>query len=113
MAKRASPRHCRAVLNKNKKHIIRGKQFQATYIFKNSMYESCLRNCCVIPGPNCGTEGEDFEGFIRFANRVRMDDEQYDTLKRLVQKHMPKKPLYICTIKKSNVLKHKAQMVRT
>ena len=76
-------------------------------------YHTGLRNWFVFPGPNSGTEGEDFEGFIRFANHVKMDDELYDALKRLVHKHMPKKPLYICTIKKSNVLKHKAQMVRT
>lgn len=61
-------------------------------------------------GPNC-EEGDDFEGFIRYANRVRMDDAQFATLKQLVDKHMPRKPPYVCTIKKSNVVKNKAKMV--
>nr|XP_051184092.1 uncharacterized protein LOC127298212 [Lolium perenne]XP_051184828.1 uncharacterized protein LOC127298997 [Lolium perenne]XP_051197025.1 uncharacterized protein LOC127310384 [Lolium perenne]XP_051212193.1 uncharacterized protein LOC127329791 [Lolium perenne] len=39
-----------------------------------------------------------------------MDDAQFATLKQLVDKHMPRKPPYVCTIKKSIVVKNKAKM---
>ncbi|KAM0868510.1 hypothetical protein ACQ4PT_041273 [Festuca glaucescens] len=61
-----------------------------------------------IRGP--GIEDEhDFEAFIEFANRVNMDDEQFNSLLRLVEKHVPRIPMYVCTIKKSKVVKNKAK----
>ena len=54
---------------------------------------------------------EDFEAFCEFANRVEMDDSEFGRLKCVVHKHMPTKPLYVCTIKKLNIVKGKAKMV--
>jgi hypothetical protein len=53
----------------------------------------------------------DFDSFCVFPNLVEMDDEQLARLKRVVRKHNPTRPLYVFTIKKSNIIKGKAKMV--
>jgi hypothetical protein len=40
-----------------------------------------------------------------------MDDEDYGILKRWLISSVPRKPLYVSTIKKSNIVKGKAKMV--
>ncbi|KAM0824607.1 hypothetical protein ACQ4PT_070083 [Festuca glaucescens] len=63
----------------------------------------------IIRGP--GIEEEyDFEAFIEYANRVKMSYDDFDALERLVAKYLPTIPLYVCTIKKSNIVKNKAKM---
>ncbi|KAM0822516.1 hypothetical protein ACQ4PT_071447 [Festuca glaucescens] len=63
----------------------------------------------IIRGP--GIEGEyEFEAFIEFANRVKMSYGDFDALERLVMKHVSRIPMYVCTIKKSNIVKNKAKM---
>ncbi|KAM0821432.1 hypothetical protein ACQ4PT_072221 [Festuca glaucescens] len=52
----------------------------------------------------------DFNSFCVFSNLVEMDDEQLARVKRVVRKHKPSKPLYVFTIKKSNIIKGKAKM---
>ncbi|KAM0893304.1 hypothetical protein ACQ4PT_025181 [Festuca glaucescens] len=51
----------------------------------------------------------DFDSYV-FPNLVEMDDEQLARVKRVVRKHKPSKPLYVFTIKKSNIIKGKAKM---
>ncbi|KAM0893399.1 hypothetical protein ACQ4PT_025142 [Festuca glaucescens] len=53
----------------------------------------------------------DFDSFCMFPNLVEMDDEQLARVKRVVLKHKPSKPLYVFTIKKSNIIKGKAKMI--
>ncbi|KAM0845725.1 hypothetical protein ACQ4PT_056166 [Festuca glaucescens] len=55
----------------------------------------------------------DFDSFCVFSNLVEMDDEQLARVKRVVLKHKPSKPLYVFTIKKSNIIKGKAKMAYT
>ncbi|KAM0827284.1 hypothetical protein ACQ4PT_068301 [Festuca glaucescens] len=63
----------------------------------------------IIRGP--GIEEEyDFEAFIEYANRVKMSYDDFDALERLVAKYLPTISLYVCTIKKSNIVKNKAKM---
>ena len=72
----------------------------------------CIPLICINihAGPGINSE-HDFEGFIHFGNRVKMTDVDFDSLERLVEKHMPAIPFYISTIKKSNTVKNKAKMV--
>ena len=62
-------------------------------------------------GPKIVDE-EYFEGLCQYANRIVMDDAKFGTLKLVVDKHMPRKPFYVYTINKSNILKGKAKMVK-
>ncbi|KAM0877208.1 hypothetical protein ACQ4PT_035642 [Festuca glaucescens] len=62
-----------------------------------------------IRGPGI-VGNEDFDSFCVFPNLVEMDDEQLGRVKRVVRKHKPSKPLYVFTIKKSNIIKGKAKM---
>ena len=41
-----------------------------------------------------------------------MDDAEFATLKAMVDKHLPTKPLYVCTINKSNIVKGKGKMLK-
>jgi len=50
---------------------------------------------------------DDFEAFCEYANRVEMDDSEFGRLERIVEKHLPSKPLYVCTLKKSNIVEGK------
>lgn len=61
-------------------------------------------------GPGLDTV-EEFESFIEYANRVEMVDAEFDKLRRLVARHIPSKPLYVWTVKKSHVVEGKAKMV--
>ena len=63
-------------------------------------------------GPRLGGV-EDFEAFIEFANRVEMDDIEFEALRRAAAKRIPAKPFYVCTIMKSHVFEGKAKMVNT
>ena len=108
----ASGCRSRAAVEKKKKITIRGRQNHGTFVFNSIVY--FLLMYLIITYVDPGMESEhDFEGFIEYANRVRMNDAQFGRLKRIVDKHMLRKPLYVCTIKKSNVLKNKAKMVST
>jgi hypothetical protein len=40
-----------------------------------------------------------------------MNYDDFDALERLVAKTLPVIPLYVCTIKKSHIVKNKAKMV--
>jgi hypothetical protein len=100
----------------NKRLIVRGTLFCATHVnVVQSINSPCIVAEFIFPfllyaGP--GTHGEeDFEGFIEYANRVEMDEDDYRRLERVVEKYLPRKPLYVCTIKKSNIVKGKAKMV--
>jgi hypothetical protein len=64
---------------------------------------------CEGPGIN---DEEEFECFCQYGNRVSMDDAEFATLKAMVDKHLPRKPLYVCTINKSNIVKGKGKMVK-
>ncbi|KAM0870234.1 hypothetical protein ACQ4PT_040145 [Festuca glaucescens] len=58
-----------------------------------------------------GIEGEyEFEAFIEYANRVKLSYGDFDALERLVAKYLPTIPMYVCTIKKSNIVKNKSNM---
>ena len=61
-------------------------------------------------GPGIESE-EEFEAFCEYANRVEMDNAEFHRLERVVSKHMPSKPLYVCTIQKSHTVRGKAKMV--
>ncbi|KAM0874835.1 hypothetical protein ACQ4PT_037175 [Festuca glaucescens] len=64
-----------------------------------------------IRGKGPGIEEEyDFEAFMEYANRVKMNYDNFDALERLVAKYLPTISLYVCTIKKSNIVKNKAKM---
>jgi hypothetical protein len=54
---------------------------------------------------------EDFEGFIEYTNRIEMGAKDLRRLESVVHRMVPKDPFYICTIKKSNIVKGKAKMV--
>ena len=62
-------------------------------------------------GPGINDE-EYFECFCQYGNRVSMDDAEFGALKVGVDKHLPRKPLYVCTINKSNIVKGKEKMVK-
>ena len=62
-------------------------------------------------GPGIKFEKE-FECFCHYGNCVAMDDAEINVLKYGVDKNLPKRPFYVCTINKSNTLKEKAKMVK-
>ncbi|KAM0833633.1 hypothetical protein ACQ4PT_064139 [Festuca glaucescens] len=80
---RAMPAQLRALPNWRKRPIIRGPRIEGEY---------------------------DFEAFTEYANRVKLSYGDFDALERLVAKYLPTIPLYVCTIKKSNIVNNKAKM---
>ena len=53
----------------------------------------------------------EFEAFIEFGNLVKMDHAEFDSLERMIEINVPRIPMYVVTIKKSNVIKNTAKMV--